>query len=66
MDAAECQGSRIDFVSDNPLETYLAQQVCRRCPVAADCLDYALTRREMRGVWGGLTDEQRRHLAGAR
>lgn len=35
-----------------------ALAVCRRCPVAADCLDWAMTHRPS-GVWGGTTDAQR-------
>lgn len=65
MDLAECQGSRIEFVTDSHDETMAARQVCTRCPVTAQCLDYAI-RRRMRGVWGGLTDDQRNLMAGAR
>jgi WhiB family transcriptional regulator, redox-sensing transcriptional regulator len=36
-----------------------AQAVCAACPVRMQCLRYA-TRRGERGVWGGLTEEQRR------
>lgn len=37
--------------------------VCRNCSVAAECLDYALTRNERFGVWGGVTERKRRDLA---
>jgi WhiB family redox-sensing transcriptional regulator len=39
-----------------------ATAICRRCPVQAECLDYALAHVERFGVWGGLTWEQRREL----
>jgi WhiB family redox-sensing transcriptional regulator len=36
-----------------------AQEVCGSCPVRISCLTFAL-RNPQRGVWGGLTEEQRR------
>ena len=36
--------------------------VCARCPVRAACLAYAIEHREYHGVWGGLSERQRRHL----
>ena len=38
-----------------------AKWMCSRCPVAAECLDYALTNPEW-GVWGGTTEEERRGI----
>jgi len=37
-----------------------AKSYCRSCSVCGDCLTYALTRREDFGVWGGLTESERR------
>jgi WhiB family redox-sensing transcriptional regulator len=37
-----------------------AKAVCRRCPVASECLDWALTRGEDSGVWGGMSEDERR------
>jgi WhiB family transcriptional regulator, redox-sensing transcriptional regulator len=36
--------------------------VCRECPVRAECLLLALERGEDHGVWGGLTERERRAL----
>lgn len=44
----------------------LAKQVCRRCPVRSDCLDWALTTGQDAGVWGGLGPAERRALARTR
>ncbi|MFD6061323.1 WhiB family transcriptional regulator [Rhodococcus wratislaviensis] len=41
-----------------------AKQVCKRCPVRAQCLNYALEAREHHGIWGGFTEDERRKLAG--
>ena len=43
------------------IETVLALQICGRCPVRGDCLDWALTHKEPLGIWGGLTARER-HL----
>lgn len=40
-----------------------AKSVCRRCTVAAECLDYALDNHERFGIWGGLSERERRSLA---
>ena len=39
-----------------------ARQVCAACPVRQPCLDYAITNRIAYGVWGGLTERERRAL----
>lgn len=36
-----------------------ARAVCRRCPVATQCADYAIANRERFGMWGGLSPDQR-------
>lgn len=40
-----------------------AKSVCQTCTVRAECLDTALTHNERYGIWGGLTDVERRRLA---
>ncbi|WP_405498284.1 WhiB family transcriptional regulator [Streptomyces sp. NBC_00096] len=39
-----------------------AKRICAGCPVREACLGYALRTREPFGVWGGLTEEERRAL----
>ena len=40
-----------------------AYEWCRRCPVRAECLEYALSgETNERGVWGGTSERQRRVL----
>ncbi|MFC9435278.1 WhiB family transcriptional regulator [Nocardia sp. NPDC057030] len=40
-----------------------AKQICHSCPVRRQCRNYALTVNEPYGVWGGMTeDERRRYL----
>lgn len=39
-----------------------AKQTCRRCEVQDECLEYALENDERFGVWGGLSERERRKL----
>lgn len=39
----------------------IALQICDGCPVKAECAEYALSQ-PVQGVWGGLTESQRRTL----
>lgn len=39
-----------------------AKTICARCPVAGDCLDWALVTGQDHGVWGGLDEDERRAL----
>jgi WhiB family redox-sensing transcriptional regulator len=36
-----------------------AKQICRRCPVRAECLKFALENNERYGIWGGLDPVER-------
>lgn len=37
-----------------------AKGICMHCIVRAECLEYALTTRESYGIWGGLTELERK------
>lgn len=39
-----------------------AKAVCARCPARQDCLDYAVDNALDHGVFGGMTDRERRQL----
>ena len=39
-----------------------AKQVCGECPVRVDCLEYALETNQDSGIWGGLSEEERRDI----
>ncbi|MFM2078818.1 MAG: hypothetical protein RJA49_2708 [Actinomycetota bacterium] len=39
-----------------------AKQVCSECPACDDCLQYALETNQDSGIWGGTSEEERRHI----
>jgi WhiB family redox-sensing transcriptional regulator len=39
-----------------------AKTICSLCAVRRPCLEFALTTREKHGVWGGLTERERRRV----
>lgn len=43
-----------------------AKAVCNRCPVTAQCLAWAQAEGFGHGIWGGLTEEERRRPRPAR
>jgi WhiB family redox-sensing transcriptional regulator len=40
----------------------VAQRICVTCPVAKQCLEYALDNHVDHGVWGGKSERERRRL----
>lgn len=60
---AACQGLDPDIfypVSEDDAEE--AKAICAQCSVRPVCLEFALANREREGIWGGLTDRERRRL----
>jgi WhiB family redox-sensing transcriptional regulator len=39
-----------------------AKKICAACEVRAQCLEYALKNDERFGIWGGLSERERRKL----
>lgn len=63
MDHGNCkdQPPSLFFPSDG-VGVEVAKRICATCPVASQCLDYALDNRIDHGVWGGTSERQRRRL----
>lgn len=51
-----------DSMNQIHLEIRVAKDVCARCPIVAECLEYAIVGEEAYGIWGGTTPEERRSL----
>ena len=47
---------------DRDLREARAKLICGECHVQSECLDFALRVREPHGIWGGLTEAERRAL----
>ncbi len=39
-----------------------AKAICARCPVRAPCLEWALATGEQHGIWGGLSELERKSM----
>lgn len=64
---ANCMGVDPDlFFPERGASTREAKEVCRGCVVQEDCLEYALANSEKFGIWGGLSERERRRLRRAR
>ena len=65
-DLASCRGFGPALFYPNPEEAskqaLAAKRICAACPVRLACLECALAAREPDGVWGGLTEGERRRL----
>ena len=48
---------------DKVEEVRAAKAICRECKVRKECLAFAITHREKGGVWGGMSEKDRRALA---
>jgi WhiB family redox-sensing transcriptional regulator len=55
------EGARKDQ-SGNRSRIRHAKELCACCPVRQDCLDYALSRPEVFGIWGGYDVAERKQL----
>lgn len=60
---AACKGLDPDvFYPSSDEEADEAKAICEICPVRPLCLEHAITFRERDGVWGGLTERERRRV----
>lgn len=66
-DRAACQGEDLvlffgpdgERQPERDIRERKAKTICSWCPVRRDCLDYALTRPERSGLYGGLNEDER-------
>lgn len=61
--SANCLGVDPDlFFPERGASTREAKEVCRGCVVQQECLEYALANGEKFGIWGGLSERERRRI----
>lgn len=69
FDDARCRGVDPELffpTKTGPDSGWEAKKVCAGCPVRELCLEMALERGEKYGVWGGLSERQRRRIRRSR
>lgn len=60
---ANCLGVDPDlFFPERGASTKEAKAVCRGCVVREECLEHALAVGERHGIWGGLSERERRRI----
>ena len=63
QEEANCLGVDPDlFFPERGASTREAKAVCRGCEVRYECLEYALAHGEKFGIWGGLSERERRRV----
>lgn len=65
QEAAACLGREdVDFfpTPDDAAGIERARAVCAGCPVADDCLAFAIETNQSEGIWGGMTAAERQPL----
>lgn len=55
--------SQLERRSDKRHRERRAKEICAECPVQTECRSYAIEIREQHGIWGGLTEVERRAAA---
>jgi len=60
--SAACKGEQPDHLFVRGAEQNKAKTLCAGCPVRTECLAEALDHQIEWGVWGGMTERERRAL----
>jgi len=64
---ANCMGVDPElFFPERGSSTREAKEVCRGCVVRDDCLDFAIANGEKFGIWGGMSERERRRVRRSR
>lgn len=58
--------SAVERKDDRERREERAKAICRVCPVQGPCLEFAVEIREPYGIWGGLTELERRQVVSRR
>ncbi|MDP3983918.1 MAG: WhiB family transcriptional regulator [Acidimicrobiia bacterium] len=67
QDYANCRGADADlFFPERGASTRKAKAICNACDVKDQCLDYAIVNGEKFGIWGAMSERERRRVRRAR
>lgn len=70
-DDAACRNTDPDLffpvgsIDEAAEETRAALDLCQRCPVREQCLEFAMVTNQRDGIWGGMSEEDRRRMRSA-
>lgn len=63
QDYANCRGADADlFFPERGASTRKAKAICGECQVRNECLDFAIEIGEKFGIWGGMSERERRRV----
>lgn len=63
QDRANCTGANADlFFPERGASTRTAKSICRACDVREECLEFAISTGEKFGIWGGMSERERRKV----
>jgi WhiB family redox-sensing transcriptional regulator len=63
QDYSNCRGADADlFFPERGASTRKAKAICNACQVKAECLEFAIQQSEKFGIWGGLSERERRRI----
>jgi len=63
QDLANCRGADPDlFFPERGASTRTAKGICRDCQVRAECLEFAIVSSEKFGIWGMMSERERRKI----
>lgn len=64
-EAAACLDAPLSIFFPDPADLRAissAKEICAICPVADECLSYAVETNQTEGIWGGHTPKERRAI----
>ena len=63
QDDANCTGANANlFFPERGASTRKAKSICRECSVRPECLEFAISTGEKFGIWGGMSERERRRV----
>ena len=63
QDLANCRGADPDlFFPERGASTRTAKGICRECSVRVECLEFAVVSSEKFGIWGAMSERERRKI----
>ena len=63
QDYGACRGADADlFFPERGASTRKAKAICGECDVKAPCLEFAIVTGEKFGIWGGMSERERRRV----